>query len=368
MKKIFICIALLLLGDSGAYAVDFQKAQIHGFISQGYLISEGSDNSAMDDGTFEFNEFGINGMVQITDDLRAGIQIQSRNLIDSGNNEVKIDWAYADYSCRNWLGIQAGKMKMRYGLYNQSRDIDAARTSIFLPGSVYNEYIREATTGIVGVGIYGLLPGNLTYEIQAGAITGMDTLVDGMDSDSDNIAIGLEWETPLEGLKLAASCTTIGGKTDSDNIVFDSVSTIFSVEYIRNNFKSAFEYGLIDIDSENLNSLFIGDQTTEGYYVSAGYRFTDWLEVGSYYSVFYGDKDDRDGDRFEAMGLQNALGWLKDLAVFARFDINEYWLLKIEGHAMDGLLSMDFFNESLILDPDPEEHWYMFAVKTTISF
>ena len=35
------------------------------------------------------------------------------------------------------------------------------------------------------------------------------------------------------------------------------------------------------------------DQTTEGYYVSAGYRFTDWLEVGSYYSVFYGDKDDR---------------------------------------------------------------------------
>ena len=51
---------------------------------------------------------------------------------------------------------------------------------------VYNEYIREATTGIVGVGIYGLLPGNLTYEIQAGAITGMDTLVDGMDPDRNN--------------------------------------------------------------------------------------------------------------------------------------------------------------------------------------
>ncbi len=349
---------MLLLAGVNVYAADLQKVQVHGFISQGYMISSDT-NTDLDDGTFEFNEFGINGMIRITDNLRAGMQLLSRDLMNDGNNDIKLDWAYADYSYHNWLGMRAGKMKMKYGLYSQSRDIDAARTSIFLPGSIYNEVRRDIVTSITGAGIYGLLPGNVTYEFQIGSLD-MDSVVDGMDSDSDNVAFGLEWETPLEGLKTGISYNTAGGA--SNTITLDVKTVTFSGEYIRDNFRIAAEYGQTDTDMR-AGTVVLADRTNENYYVDAGYRFTDWFELGAYYSVSYEDMDDRDGDRYRTVGKPEALAWIKDFALSARFDINEYWIVKIEGHAMDGLKGVNFGDET-----DPDDNWFLFAAKTTVSF
>ena len=89
---------------------------IHGFISQGYLKSENNTLWFTDteDGTFQFNEMGINFMTNVSDGLQLGMQFFARDLGELGNDEIVVDWAYADYFYRKWLGIRAGKIKIHH--------------------------------------------------------------------------------------------------------------------------------------------------------------------------------------------------------------------------------------------------------------
>jgi hypothetical protein len=102
----------------------------------------------------------------------------------------------------------------------------------------------------------------------------------------------------------------------------------------------------------------------EGYYGSLSYRFTDWFEAASYYSVYYYDKNDRGGNKMIAQGRPNFKAWQKDTAFSARFDINEFWLVKLEFHFMDGaVLCTELDN------PDGyDKNWTLFAIRTTFSF
>ena len=64
------------------------------------------------------------------------------------------------------------------------------------------------------------------------------------------------------------------------------------------------------------------------------------------------------------MGQPDYKAWLKDLALSARFDINEFWTAKMEFHKMNGAalqFSMD--------NPDgSDEDWYLMGAKLTFSF
>ena len=97
----------IFLPAGHAFAGDVGDVEIHGFISQGYLWT--TDNNYLADtekGSFEFNELGINFSTWLSADLRAGIQLFARDLGTIGNDEITIDWAYADYHWRDWLGLR----------------------------------------------------------------------------------------------------------------------------------------------------------------------------------------------------------------------------------------------------------------------
>ncbi len=181
MKRTLVVLFSVLLGITLAgniHAMEFDEmggVDIHGFISQGYLKS--SDNNFFADskkGTSQFNEAGINFSTDVTEKLRIGLQFFARDLGDIGNNEILLDWALADYRFRDWLGIRVGNLKFQNGLYNETRDVDMLRTSIFLPQSVYNESWRESTATLQGAGLYGEIPlkvlGSLSYGAQYGTV------------------------------------------------------------------------------------------------------------------------------------------------------------------------------------------------------
>ncbi len=63
------------------------------------------------------------------------------------------------------------------------------------------------------------------------------------------------------------------------------------------------------------------DEDIEGYYGGASYRFSNWFEIGTYYAVFYWNREKREDDVFN---FQN------DWALSTRFDINEHWIFKLE--------------------------------------
>jgi hypothetical protein len=207
--------------DAQSYG-DESSVAIHGFISQGYMQS--TDNNFFGntiDGTFKFNEFGLNITSQVSDNLRIGMQLFSRNLGYLGGPKVIVDWAYGDYLWKDWLGVRAGKIKMPLGFYNETRDVDILRTSIFLPQGVYNESWRTTFNAIQGVGLYGNLTfnnfGTLNYQGQIGIYgiingSGFKKITEDQMSAtvgdyhvSTTYVGSITWETPLEGLRIGAS-------------------------------------------------------------------------------------------------------------------------------------------------------------------
>jgi len=414
MKKIFVFFvtALLVAFSVNTHAVEVDLlggVNIHGFISQGYMKSQDNNYLANDssDGTFAFNEIGINFSKQLTDQLRIGLQLFSHDLGAIGNNDIILDWAFADYRWKDWLGLRAGKIKAPLGLYNETRDMDMLRTSILLPQSIYDENQRETYSSIIGAGLYGNIPvqhiGGISYYLLVGTnnISGDEDnglvrqinsypqfKVSG-DPESDEIYVGaLEWRPPVDGLLLKVTYRKTSVDTPAEATgqgdpplpegtpvtfhVASSKQVVYSVEYTWNDLVLAAEWSNNRVDPalifETLGLTYPeGLRKIRGQYVSASYRFNDWFEAGLYYSESYPDADDKDGDDQVASGMfaRKIQAWQKDAALSLRFDINEYWVAKVEGHLMDGVAACLPMDNDI---DDLEEDWYLFAAKLTFSF
>jgi hypothetical protein len=211
----------------------------HGFISQGYMKSSVNNYQGnTEDGTFEFNELGINFSTEMTDELRVGMQLFARDLGNLDNDKIVIDWAYGDYHLFDWLGVRAGKMKMPLGQYNEIRDIDMLRTNILMPQGVYNESWRSTFNAIKGIGIYGFVTagplGTFNYQAQSGVLnitddSGLNKYIeDQLNANFDSYSLSstnilnLNWDTPLPNLKLGASMFNMSGLSIYGNTLNNS--------------------------------------------------------------------------------------------------------------------------------------------------
>jgi len=374
----------------------FSGIDIHGFVSQGFMKTSHNNYLTEDseDGSFQFNEVGINFSTQLSNKLRVGMQLFSRDLGDLGNNEVILDWAYADYRWQDWLGFRAGRIKMPFGLYNETRDFDMLRTSILLPQGVYDEGLRDTLAAINGVALYGEVPldtlGGLSYQTQYGFLTGSDDgaaaalIEDGTAFNVTDVEIPrsamaqLQWQTPIDGLRLGVTGGLSDGmtadmETTSDfalgsdipvRMNLDDIETVvLSGEYVVDDWTFNAEWfkrtGDIVTTADNfpvapgvqMDGVQLNQSKLEmkGHYVGAAYRFNDWFELGSYYSI-----------STPSYGASKT----KDLALSARFDLSESWTFKLEGHYLDG-------TSVLMSDSNPgtpEDDWFMLLAKATFSF
>ena len=397
VKKIMAVFVLFLSGGGAAHSFDMSDITIHGFASTGYMVS--SDNNFLlpsKDGSFEFNEVGINFSTSVAENIRVGLQFYSFDLGDIGNNNVKLDWAFLDYQWKDALGIRFGKIKTPAGLYNEVQDYDMLRTSILLPqGVLYYKYLRETVISCQGADIYGNISlnkaGNLRYDIFVGTLNidddgGMAKYLSTesmtfKSSTVDYIAGGrIKWNTPLNGLLLSATYAHV-------DMTYNTVSTaapinirmelpnmhnyFFSAEYNFEDLTVAAEYQRRKADmtiTQDMSQLGLPnpepaeDYTyTESWFGQFSYRFTDWFEAGAYYSVFYADANDRGGNTVEP----DYRGWQKDTTLSARFDITDFWLVKLEVHFMDGV-ALCLYKDNT--EGYEEQDWTLFAIKTTFNF
>ena len=135
---------------------DDNAIQIHGFVSQGGLLT--TDNNYLahtEHGSLEFTEVGLNFTKPIDDRLSVGAQLFARDLGPDGNYSAKFDWLQIDYHWQDWLGFRAGRVKIPYGFYNDTADIDAAQPVALLPQSIYPETNRNFLLAQTGVEAYG---------------------------------------------------------------------------------------------------------------------------------------------------------------------------------------------------------------------
>ncbi len=316
----------------------------------------------------------------------------------------------AAMKARDELGFRAGILKVPFGLYNESRDIDSARIGVMLPQGFYSENIREMTNDLLGISTYGTLDlstvGTLSYCLLYG---GNDADSDGeiamsfsttglMDEDSitevridDVLAGALTWQTPLEGMNLNLNYQTgqleINGTrtieypagsgntiTPSARVRDNSFSNIaLGFEYTWENLVIASEYRAARIRYHY--TIYSGDTTLydqqmdeikpTGWYILASYRFTDWFATEVSYSEYWTDQNDKKGETLNASSVPMGLyGYQNTLSLNARFDINDYWIIKAGVNFNEGFGTGYSFQQ----DEELKKDWTLYQLKTSVSF
>jgi hypothetical protein len=351
---------------------------VHAFVSQSYILTLTHDWLAPNttNGSFDLSEGGINFTREVTDRMRIGAQLFAQLLEPAGNYLVRMDWIYLDYRFWDWLGLRAGRLKVPLALYNEFADIDAARVPILLPQSVYPQQVREFLLAQTGFDVYGRIglrsAGTLDYSAFAGTIgltpTSFTVAPAVIDSVDVPYALGgrIIWETPLEGLRMGGSMYVAHaeGTLHVGAVPFEldlhQFVWIGSIEYARENLLLTAEYAQRDQDFRMTPAMAfsIPSNDSPAGYVMANYRCLPWLQLSAYYSLQLGSfhKPVHSGDE------QN------DLAATVRFDINRYWLVKLEGHYLYGTLGLGslLVSESSLDALSPS--WGAFLARTTATF
>jgi len=422
-----VVILILIAVTVGQAAELGSKVYIGGFVSQGYLNSE--DNNYLmpraREGSGEFNEAALIVSAQPTDRIRVGIQLLGRDFGTRQRSAVAVDWAFGEYHWRDQLGLRAGKIKLPYGFYNQSRDVDMLRTSVLLPQSVYSENDRDLLIAYEGVGLYGNIMigslGDLDYELSFGSLNVPESghadterlfmavgreseegvaeyVADyyGLPADSatasldrvDDLELAVPWilggsviwNTPVSGLRVGT--TYMEGDAEASalyryDVQVDQGTTVpayvpytqeVSVDLDLNEiFTGSLEFhrGHWTLASE-FGRQRMGKITSIGWYASVDYRLNKHWAFQSYYSSFIPDDSDRHGEKYEAAGLPDYYAWQNDLALAVRADINDFWLIKFEYHHMDGAALADKID--LPEGEVAQQHWRVWTAKTTFHF
>lgn len=342
-----------------------QEVQFHGFISQGFAYSNDNNYLTMQTsrGTFAMTEGAINAAAQLTDKLRVGAQVYTRNIGQLGRWQPEVDWALADYRFQDWFGVRGGKVKTRFGLYNDSQDEEFLRIWAILPQSVYPMDLRASRISHNGADAYGTLPlqraGSLSYTVYAGtrpydthggyrySANALGLTISTFHATT--YGADLRWNAPLDGLLAGASYIKSANRGQGLNAVgsiyeanqFKDVTTVIFAQFQRAGLLLETEYSR-EVSTTRLTNLLgaygppVMDQPLDGraFYAAASYRLTKYLEVGSYHSRFYPDAD----RRFDYLGryLPAPARHIYDQAVTARIDIRSHCSLKFESHFMDG--------------------------------
>lgn len=385
----------LLVGTGTAQALD--DIQIHGLVSQGYLLTR--DNALFtpdseDKGTFEFNEIALNIVATPIDRLRVGVQFAAQDLGESFNDKPTIDWAYGNYNfgevAKNLeVAVSAGRFKMGHGLYNDYRDLDMTRSSVFLPMTVYNPRWRDIMLAVNGVGataVYNVgalgsfelnaYIGDNNYDADEGPLhdTFSNLLGEPSSIEAEMIRGGqLTWNTPIDGLRLKYSILDAykfeARGTAAEVVVPPNIirvpyrfeiphywDNIFSAEYLFGDFTFAGEYNYTFFHSDTyVNGGLVSETTTntDSTYITAAYRLHPQWEVLGGWQWSLSENSGTGKEKWYALNAA------------VRFDVTDHWLIKAEYQWTHGSGPVSAAEQE---DGTVEEIWSYFAIKTTFDF
>jgi hypothetical protein len=340
------------------FKIDGREVQVHGFASQGFVHTDENNWLTMQTsnlGSGEFSDFGVNASTQITDKFRVGAQLYDRNLGGLGNWHPELDWAYAQYKFKPWLGIRAGRVKTVIGLYNDTQDLDFLHPYALLPQSIYPLDLRDTTLAHDGGDVFGDISlgakyGTLSYTAYGGHHSVSSHSGYAYLFESDGITFGslaglqyggdLRWQTPLKGLLVGAS------RENQDYTTLYTVNLPTGPIPIRasdnadwtNQFYGEYIWKKLLIDAEfrrawddnGVKNVSEFQVNIHACYVGGAYRIVKRVQLASYYSHYW--------IGFPLADVEPAgTGHLNDKVVTGRVDINRFFSLKIEGHFMAGI-------------------------------
>jgi len=351
-----------------------QRVQVHGNLAQSVVYGSGNNFLTMDtnDGTAKWTEGSINLRTAITENFHAGVQVHDYMMGQLGRGNVMLDWAYGDYRVKQWLGFRGGKIKAPMGLFNDTSDTDVVHNWALLPQGFYEAEYRSYNIPVIGGEIYGnvKLPvgGEVAYQLFGGQRSVASN--DGtflltrqlygivISADSGYTYGGdIKWRTPIKGFTAGVSFDNSRPFTPhalwpaNANpygvplvLRIDSAISrqIYSVDYQRGKLELAAE-GKIEphwVANDGVPVLPTGSWR-HAWYVMGAYHVTGKLTAGSYFSRSTGTSYIATFS-WAAYDPSNPNYYSDDTVVNARYDINRFFYVKLEGHYIDGDLNSFF--------------------------
>jgi hypothetical protein len=390
IKRLLSSTALLLAPVLLHAQFDFKLAnrvvQIHSFAQQGFAYSNVNNYLTMNTskGSFAMTDGGANIATSITDKFRVGAQVYVRNIGDLGKYDVQLDWAYGSYKIKDWFGVRAGKVKTALGLLNDTQDMEFLQTWAILPQSVYPLDLRSVTIAHAGADVFGQLnlrkAGSLNYTGYYGLRTNdkhSGTYYQAGDKGypiqsltGKTGGVDLRWNTPIQGLMLGGSWADQTETVELKVISYGNLPLTGSFQpqrltsaygdYARGrwHFNGEFRKNREIFQSviPALHSASTANLSDRGFFLTAAYRVSKYLELGTYNSRYFVDAP---------TDPRPAATHLFDQTMSARIDIKSWWNVKIEGHFMNGFADTYsahgfYVRNNPTLQPDTK----MFVIRT----
>jgi hypothetical protein len=338
------------------------SVQVHGFATQGFAYTNNNNFLTMNttNGSPAFTDGALNFSMAINDKLRVGAQAYARKVGQLDDFRPELDWAYGDYRFARWFGVRAGQVKTAIGLYNDTQDAEFLYTWAMLPQGTYPLDLRSSMIAHIGGDVYGQIrmkkAGRLDYTAYAGLrtfddrggyyifssdlgmpITSLSGRAEGWD---------LRWTTPIKGLILGSSWTNMTQTRDGvynmpgvfpPNTLYKCAAApqrtaVGYGDYQKGKWDFSGEYRATDywlnIYTPVFGSTFTWNGGNENWFLTSTYLAAKWLSVGVYHSNYHVDSP--------ANPANIASNHVYDEVGAVRFDINRFWIVKAEGHFMDG--------------------------------
>lgn len=349
MPRRLVLVFLLSLTARGVRAQDLGNLQIHGFATQGFLFSSNNNYLTMDSsrGTLQWTEGAISLTDPLTDNLRFGIQLHMFQMGQVGGPAIEVDWVSGDYKINDQLGFRAGKVKIPEGLYNDSQVVDPLFLWVLLPQCVYPDDNRDFDLAVTGGELYGSAPlgkrgGRLGYRGYAGenrldANGGYAQQLAGYGLSFPSPPSGkvyggdVRWATPWRGLMVGTSAQSqnLDGSGPEGTIHMPpALNLSYYAEWTKGRLHIAGEYWRLPLEPVlNVGGTIVPVPLDQrAWYPMVDYRLTRKLQVGTYYSHYVNKGAD----------TTEPANYSKDWVIAGRYDFNQYFYGKLEGHFQHG--------------------------------
>ena len=407
--------ALALLMPTTASAVELlgDRVQVHGFASQGATYTDHNQVFGTSrDVSLDFREMGLNTSAKVLPNLLISAQGVYRDAGASDRQGTRLDFAQADYSVPLLdsslvLGVRGGRVKIPFGLYNDTRDVLWTRPSVILPQSIYFDTLALRQAMIAADG--GILYGRYSHGEHR---VGWEFLAAEPQDSTGGATSFLTGLPNIPGLPKAqgrlggrplllgrAYYEWMGGRgklmfsvvdLDRDFRASSSLSALyrdgnvkvsypmFSAQYNAEKWSLTAEYGWINSARSGFTTPITGfiqglpawkNNTSENFYVQGEYRLTANFSAVLRYDVLHLSRDDRGGKELSRLSggmVPPQRFYARDLTAGVRWSFARNFLWAADYHYVNGTAWLNEADNPSLSSPKTSAHFSL--VTTMLSF
>jgi hypothetical protein len=403
-----LCSLLTVVMSTKASALEWLdgKVQVHGFAGQGATYTDHYQIFGTSrDVSLDFREMGLNTSVKVMPNLLISAQGMYRETGGTDIDKVWLDFAQADYSIPLFdssfvVGVRGGRVKIPFGLYNDTRDVLWTRPSVLLPQSIYFDALAFRQGMIAGDGgvVYGRYAhgeNRFGWEFLAvdpqddkGGVTAFVTGIPSIFQKGEGILEGrplligrafYEW---MGGRgKLVFSVVDLDRDFRSSSLFYQDGNTkmtypLFSAQFNAEKWSLTAEYGWIDSQRTGYSPFLQNlptwkENTSENFYVQGEYRFTPDFSMLLRYDVLHLNRDDRDGREMSRLTgglIAPHRFYARDLTAGVRWEFARNFLLAADYHYVNGTAWLNESDNPTLNNPGSSSHFSLFTTMLSFRF